>query len=152
MYIYFLTYDLFLFSQNVETIFLADSTQQGEEKKSQISLPYYTTDRFVAVEALTEEEEEESSEDAVPQQEITGTLVSPVLEYSEWSCLRLVYQIMGSGSLKVLQRTEGKSFDKPLWSGQTPSDSWVITSMDLKNNTESYKVLFKIIHLGTSTT
>uniref|UniRef100_H3DMT5 MAM domain containing 2 n=1 Tax=Tetraodon nigroviridis TaxID=99883 RepID=H3DMT5_TETNG len=77
------------------------------------------------------------------KQEITGTLVSPVLEYSEWSCLRLVYQIMGSGSLKVLQRTEGKSFDKPLWSGQTPSDSWVITSMDLKNNTESYKIIIE---------
>lgn len=92
------------------------------------------------MEVLTDEEK--SSEDSVLQQKTTGTLVSPILEYSEWSCLRLVYQIIGSGSLKVLQRTEGKSFDKPLWSGQTPSDSWVIASMDLQNNTESYKVLF----------
>lgn len=100
------------------------------------------------MEALTDEDE--SGEYAVPQQEITGTLVSPVLEYSEWSCLRLVYQIISSGSLEVLQRTEGKSFDKPLWSGQTPSDSWVISSMDLRNNTEPYKVLFIIIYLVAS--
>lgn len=101
------------------------------------------------MEALTNEDEG-IGEDAVPQQEITGTLVSPVLEYSEWSCLRLVYQIIGSGSLEVLQRTEGKSFDKPLWSGQTPSDSWVISSMDLQKNTEPYKVLFIIIYLVAS--
>lgn len=99
------------------------------------------------MEALTNEDEG-IGEDAV--QEITGTLVSPVLEYSEWSCLRLVYQIIGSGSLEVLQRTEGKSFDKPLWSGQTPSDSWVISSMDLQKNTEPYKVLFIIIYLVAS--
>lgn len=109
---------------------------------------FYATGQFVAVEALTHEDE--SGEYAVPQQEITGTLVSPVLEYSEWSCLRLVYQIISSGSLEVLQRTEGKSFDKPLWSGQTPSDSWVISSMDLRNNTEPYKVLFIIIYLVAS--
>lgn len=99
------------------------------------------------MEALTNDDEE-SGKDAVPQQEIIGTMVSPVLEYSEWSCLRLVYQIINSGSLEVLHRTEGKSFDKPLWSGQTPSDSWVISSMDLQNNSEPYKVLFIIIYLG----
>lgn len=101
------------------------------------------------MEALANEDEG-IGEDAVPQQEIIGTLVSPVLEYSEWSCLRLVYQIIGSGSLEVLQRTEGKSYDKPLWSGQTPSDSWVISSMDLQKNTEPYKVLFIIIYLVAS--
>ena len=97
------------------------------------------------MEALTHEDEK-SSEGPVSQQEITGTLVSPVLEYSEWSCLRLVYQIIGSGRLEVLQRNEGNSFDKPLWSGRTPSDSWVISSMDLQNNTEPYRVLFMIIY------
>lgn len=91
--------------------------------------------------ALTDDYEE-SGEDAAPQHELTGVLLSPVLEYSEWSCLRLVYQIVGSGSLEVLQRTEGKSFDKPLWSSQTSSESWVVSSIDLQNNTEPYKVLF----------
>lgn len=96
------------------------------------------------MEALTDEDEE-SSEDAGPQPKVPGALVSPVLEAGEWSCLRLVYQIIGSGSLEVLQRTEGKSLDTPLWSGQTPSDSWVISSMDLRNNTEPYQVLSMII-------
>ncbi|TWW66766.1 MAM domain-containing protein 2 [Takifugu flavidus] len=98
--------------------------------------------RFVAVGALTDDYEE-SGEDAAPQHELTGVLLSPVLEYSEWSCLRLVYQIVGSGSLEVLQRTEGKSFDKPLWSSQTTSESWVVSSMDLQNNTEPYKIVIE---------
>lgn len=87
------------------------------------------------------DDDEGSGEDATPQQEVRRVLLSPVLEYSEWSCLRLVYQIVGSGSLEVLKRTEGKSFDEPLWSGQTPSDSWVISSMDLQSNADPYKVL-----------
>lgn len=97
--------------------------------------------RFVAVDAIINgDQDDKISGDAGPQKEVTGILLSPVLEYSEWSCLRLVYQITGSGSLEVLQRTEGKSFDRPLWSGHTPSDSWIISSMDLQNNTEPYKV------------
>lgn len=96
---------------------------------------------FVAVDiVMNNDQEDEVGADAGPQREITGILLSPALEYGEWSCLRLVYQIIGSGSLEVLQRTEGKSFDRPLWSGQAPSDSWVISSMDLQNNTEPYKV------------
>uniref|UniRef100_A0A3Q3WTH4 MAM domain-containing protein n=1 Tax=Mola mola TaxID=94237 RepID=A0A3Q3WTH4_MOLML len=75
--------------------------------------------------------------------EIIGILVSPTLDQGEWSCLRLIYQIIGSGNLEVLQRTEGKSFDRPLWSGQVPSDSWVISSMDLPNSTEPYKVVIE---------
>lgn len=89
---------------------------------------------------LNNEQDDEIGADTGPQREITGVLLSPALEYSEWSCLRLVYQITGSGSLEVLQRTEGKIFDRPLWSSQAPSDSWVIASMDLQNNTEPYKV------------
>ncbi|XP_034458883.1 MAM domain-containing protein 2-like isoform X2 [Hippoglossus hippoglossus] len=78
-----------------------------------------------------------------PQGGTTGVLLSPALEQSEWSCLRLVYQITGSGSLEVLQRSEGRSFDRPLWSSQAPSDSWVISSMDLQNNTEPYRVVIE---------
>ncbi|KAM9338184.1 MAM domain-containing protein 2-like [Symphorus nematophorus] len=100
--------------------------------------------RFVAVDTVvTDDQDGELSGDAEPQREITGILLSPALEQGEWSCLRLVYQIIGSGSLEVLQRTEGKSFDKPLWSSQMPSDSWVISSMDLQNNTEPYRVVIE---------
>lgn len=86
--------------------------------------------------------DDETGADARAQREITGVLLSPALEQGEWSCLRLVYQITGSGSLEVLQRMEGKSFDRPLWSSQAPSDSWVISSMDLQNNTEPYRVKY----------
>ncbi|XP_034565034.1 MAM domain-containing protein 2-like isoform X1 [Notolabrus celidotus] len=99
--------------------------------------------RFVAVDAATSDLQADGSgaDAAGPQKETTGILLSPALEQDEWSCLRLVYQITGSGGLAVLQRTEGKSFDKPLWSSQETSDSWVISSMDLQNNTEPYRVV-----------
>lgn len=90
--------------------------------------------------AVTDDQDTEIGADVERQREITGVLLSPALEQGEWSCLRLVYQITGSGSLEVLQRMEGKSFDKPLWSSQEPSDSWVISSMDLQNTTEPYRV------------
>ena len=90
--------------------------------------------------AISNDQDDEIGADSVMQRETTGVLLSPALEQDEWSCLRLVYQITGSGSLEVLQRTEGKSFDRPLWSSQEPSDSWVISSMDLQNNTEPYRV------------
>ncbi|XP_028274030.1 MAM domain-containing protein 2-like [Parambassis ranga] len=100
--------------------------------------------RFVAVDAAAIDDQEYSTgSGAEPQGEITGVLLSPPLEHEEWSCLRLVYQITESGSLEVLQRVAGKSFDKPLWSSQAPSDSWVISSMDLQNNTEPYRVVIE---------
>uniref|UniRef100_A0A3Q0SL48 MAM domain containing 2 n=1 Tax=Amphilophus citrinellus TaxID=61819 RepID=A0A3Q0SL48_AMPCI len=80
---------------------------------------------------------------ADPQTEITGVLLSPLLEHDEWSCLRLVYQITESGSLEVLQRTEGNSFDRPLWSSRSPSDSWVVSSIDLQNNAKPYRVVIE---------
>ncbi|KAM3600102.1 uncharacterized protein V6R79_017581 [Siganus canaliculatus] len=98
--------------------------------------------RFVALDfAANDDKQEEISSDSDLPREITGVLVSPALEHSEWSCLRLVYQIIGSGSLEVLQRLEGKSFDRPLWSSQKPSDSWVISSLDLQNSSEPYRVV-----------
>ncbi|XP_008274608.1 MAM domain-containing protein 2-like [Stegastes partitus] len=100
--------------------------------------------RFVAVDAATNDNQEDHlGSGAEPHKDTTGVLQSPVLEHSEWSCLRLVYQITGSGSLEVLKRTNGDSFDKPLWSSQAPSDSWVISSMDLQNNTEPYRVVIE---------
>ncbi|XP_041666389.1 MAM domain-containing protein 2-like isoform X1 [Cheilinus undulatus] len=102
----------------------------------------YKDGRFVAVDAVPADVEDDNS-DAYPgpQKETIGILLSPALEQDEWSCLRLVYQISGSGSLTVLQRTEGKSFDRPLWNSQEASDSWVISSMDLQNNTDPYRVV-----------
>ncbi|KAK1883663.1 MAM domain containing protein 2 [Dissostichus eleginoides] len=98
--------------------------------------------RFVSVEAaVSDDQEDQIGAAGGPQRETSGVLLSPALEQGEWSCLRLVYQISGSGSLEVLQRTEGKSFDRPLWSSQAPSDSWVISSMDLQNTTEPYTVV-----------
>ena len=101
----------------------------------------FISGRFVSVEAaVSDDQEDQIGADGGPQRETSGVLLSPALEQGEWSCLRLVYQISGSGSLEVLQRTEGKSFDRPLWSNQAPSDSWVISSMDLQNTTEPYTV------------
>lgn len=100
--------------------------------------------RFVSVEAaVSDDQEDQIGADSGPQRETSGVLLSPALEQGEWSCLRLVYQISGSGSLEVLQSTEGKSFDRPLWSSQAPSDSWVISSMDLQNTTEPYTVVIE---------
>lgn len=90
--------------------------------------------------ALSNDQQADTDAETGPRTEIAGALLSPVVEQAEWSCLRLVYQISGKGSLEVLQRTEGKSFDKPLWSSQASSDSWVISSMDLQNGTEPFRV------------
>lgn len=101
-------------------------------------LTFSSSGRFVSVDPAESGAQQDAAGGAGGT---TGVLLSPALELGEWSCLRLVYQISGSGSMQVLQRTEGKSFDTPLWSSQTPSDSWVISSMDLQNSTESYKVM-----------
>ncbi|XP_067114255.1 MAM domain-containing protein 2-like [Osmerus mordax] len=80
------------------------------------------------------------------RRESTGSravLLSPVMGLEVWSCLRLVYQVSGSGSLQVQQRLEGQSFDRPLWNSHTPSDSWVIASVDLHNTTEDWRVVLE---------
>ncbi|XP_072310698.1 MAM domain-containing protein 2-like isoform X2 [Eucyclogobius newberryi] len=70
-----------------------------------------------------------------------GVLLSPLLELDEWSCLRLVYQVSVEGSLDVLLRSEGQSFDRPLWSTKAPSESWLISSVDLSNTTQPFRVV-----------
>lgn len=67
-------------------------------------------------------------------------LVSPELEIFDWSCLRLVYQIAGAGSLQVHLRPDGENFDYLLWTMDKPSDSWLIASVDLRNFSRSYQV------------
>ena len=69
-----------------------------------------------------------------------AVLESPDLELVDWTCLRLVYQITGNGSVHLHLRPEDENFDYALWSSSTPSDSWVIASVDLRNTSSSYKV------------
>ncbi|XP_016383327.1 MAM domain-containing protein 2-like [Sinocyclocheilus rhinocerous] len=69
-------------------------------------------------------------------------LVSPELELRDWSCVRLVYQISGSGSLQLHLRPEGENFDYTLWTADKPSDSWLIASVDIRNMSGAYQLLF----------
>lgn len=93
---------------------------------------------FISLEPLISAESQ-----STPEDKRRGVLLSPVLDQEDWTCLRLVYQITGSGSIQVQLRRQGDSFDRPLWSSQTPSDSWVISNMDLKNTTEAYMVVIE---------
>lgn len=69
-----------------------------------------------------------------------AVLVSPVLEQRDWSCVRLVYQITGRGSLEVHLRPHGDNFDYRLWAAGEASDSWLIGSVDLPNASAPYQV------------
>uniref|UniRef100_A0A8C4X433 MAM domain containing 2a n=1 Tax=Erpetoichthys calabaricus TaxID=27687 RepID=A0A8C4X433_ERPCA len=70
-------------------------------------------------------------------------LISPILEFLDWSCVRIVYQISGSGTLQMYIRPEGESFDYRLWSSQDTSDSWLIATVDLRNTLNQYKIIFE---------
>lgn len=101
----------------------------------------FLSDRIVALDAVGKDDQDDGiGADTGPQEEITGILLSPTLDNGEPSCFVLVHQIIRSGHLEVLERIEGKSLDRPLWSSQEPSDGWVISSIDLQNNTKPYKV------------
>lgn len=67
-------------------------------------------------------------------------LVSPILDEQDWSCVRLVYQISGGGSLQLYLRLASDNFDYLLWTANKASDSWLIASVDLPNNTIPYQV------------
>lgn len=69
-----------------------------------------------------------------------AVLVSPVLEQHDWSCVRLVYQITGRGSLHLHLRPDSDNFDYRLWAASKASDSWLIASVDLPNTTLPYQV------------
>ncbi|XP_036385913.1 MAM domain-containing protein 2-like [Megalops cyprinoides] len=72
-----------------------------------------------------------------------AVLVSPDLELQDWSCVRLRYRITGSGSLKLQLRPEGESFDHTLWAADTPSDGWLLASIDLWNTSDPCKVVLE---------
>uniref|UniRef100_A0A8C5ENY6 MAM domain-containing protein n=1 Tax=Gouania willdenowi TaxID=441366 RepID=A0A8C5ENY6_GOUWI len=70
-----------------------------------------------------------------------AVLTSPVLDQPDWSCVRLVYQITGLGSLKLHLRPDSDNFDYLLWTSNQTSDSWLIASVDLPNTTNPYQIL-----------
>nr|XP_046242115.1 MAM domain-containing protein 2a isoform X1 [Scatophagus argus] len=72
-----------------------------------------------------------------------AVLVSPVLDQQDWSCVRLVYQITGQGSLQLHLRPDGDNFDYQLWTANKDSDSWLIASVDLPNTTIPYQILLE---------
>ncbi|XP_053097076.1 MAM domain-containing protein 2 [Pangasianodon hypophthalmus] len=72
-----------------------------------------------------------------------AVLLGPDVELQDWSCLRLIYQLTGAGWLQVLTRSEGESFDHTLWSASSPSESWLIATVDLQNSTEPYKIVIE---------
>ncbi|XP_054630173.1 MAM domain-containing protein 2a isoform X2 [Dunckerocampus dactyliophorus] len=70
-----------------------------------------------------------------------AVLVSPVLDHQDWSCVRLVYQIIGRGLLQLHLRPQGDNFDYTLWTANQSSDSWLIGSVDIPNSTVNYQIL-----------
>lgn len=72
-----------------------------------------------------------------------AVLISPVLDQQDWSCVRLVYQITGNGSLQFHLRPDGDNFDYRLWTADKASDSWLIASVDLPNTTTPYQILLE---------
>lgn len=78
-------------------------------------------------------------------------LVSPVLDQQEWSCVRLVYQITGQGSLQLHLRPDSDNFDYKLWTANKASDSWLIASVDLPNTTIPYQVRISVKITVTAT-
>uniref|UniRef100_A0A4W4FGJ7 MAM domain-containing protein n=1 Tax=Electrophorus electricus TaxID=8005 RepID=A0A4W4FGJ7_ELEEL len=88
----------------------------------------YNYRRFITVEAIKDGQQEKA------------VLLGPEMEQQAWSCFRLVYQLIGSASLQVQRRVEKDSFDHVLWSSSSPSDSWLMVSIDLQNYSDPYKV------------
>ncbi|KAG7236796.1 hypothetical protein INR49_000259 [Caranx melampygus] len=72
-----------------------------------------------------------------------AVLISPVLDQQDWSCVRLVYQITGQGSLHLHLRPDSDNFDYRLWTAKQASDSWLIASVDLPNSTIPYQILLE---------
>ncbi|XP_046872022.1 MAM domain-containing protein 2a isoform X1 [Hypomesus transpacificus] len=103
----------------------------------------YTSDPAYARWATNEEGRFITADGSVLSGQGKAVLVSPVLDQLDWSCLRLVYQITGAGSLQLHQRPEGDNFDYALWSARKPSDSWLIASIDLKNSSTAYQILME---------
>ncbi|XP_051541508.1 MAM domain-containing protein 2 [Myxocyprinus asiaticus] len=79
----------------------------------------------------------------VQEEQGKAVLLGPDVEAQDWSCFRMVYQVIGSTSLQVRKRTDGESFDHVLWTTQSPSDSWLIASIDLQNSTKPFQIVIE---------
>ncbi|RXN21424.1 MAM domain-containing 2-like protein [Labeo rohita] len=86
---------------------------------------------FITVEKQVQEDQEKA------------VLLGPDVDQQDWSCFRMVYQVTGSASLQVQKRTDGESFDQVLWTTQSPSESWLIASIDLQNSTETFRIVIE---------
>ncbi|XP_036451600.1 MAM domain-containing protein 2 [Colossoma macropomum] len=98
-----------------------------------LSWTFSSTGHFIMVDESPQDEQKKEK----------AVLVGPEVAQQDWSCLRLVYQLTGSASLQLLRRSEGESFDHMLWSAHSPSESWLIASIDLQNSTEPYKIVLE---------
>uniref|UniRef100_A0A671RKR9 MAM domain-containing protein 2-like n=1 Tax=Sinocyclocheilus anshuiensis TaxID=1608454 RepID=A0A671RKR9_9TELE len=103
----------------------------------------YTSDPTFAAWTINEEGRFITADSSYFVESKKYVLVSPELELRDWSCVRLVYQISGSGSLQLHLRPEGENFDYTLWTAEKPSDSWLIASVDLRNMTGANQLLFE---------
>ncbi|XP_063067983.1 MAM domain-containing protein 2-like [Engraulis encrasicolus] len=81
--------------------------------------------------------------------DMRGVLVSvTLLEPTVWRCLRLHYRVTASASLQMALRSEGLSFEQPLWSSHrtpssSPSDTWSHVSVDIPKAAQPYRVVLE---------
>ncbi|XP_042277633.1 MAM domain-containing protein 2a isoform X1 [Thunnus albacares] len=103
----------------------------------------YTSDPAYGSWSMNEEGHLITVDSAFLYDQEQAVLVSPVLDQQEWSCVRLVYQIAGQGSLQLHLRPDSDNFDYRLWTANKASDSWLIASVDLANTTTPYQILLE---------
>uniref|UniRef100_A0A4W4FRJ6 MAM domain-containing protein n=2 Tax=Electrophorus electricus TaxID=8005 RepID=A0A4W4FRJ6_ELEEL len=103
----------------------------------------YTSDPAYAPWTVNDEGRFIMADSSFMEETDKAILVSPDLEIFEWSCLRLVYQITGMGSLLVHLRPDSENFDYVLWSADKSSDSWLIANVDLRNISGTYQLLME---------
>ncbi|KAK5870553.1 hypothetical protein PBY51_003492 [Eleginops maclovinus] len=103
----------------------------------------YKSDPEYGTWSMNEEGHVITLDSALLKEQQQAVLVSPVLDHQEWSCVRLVYQITGRGSLQLFLRPDGDNFDYRMWTANQASDSWLIASVDLPNTTTPYQVLLE---------
>ncbi|XP_056888182.1 MAM domain-containing protein 2a isoform X2 [Takifugu flavidus] len=103
----------------------------------------YTSDPDYGNWSMNEEGHLISIDSASLRGQEQAVLLSPSLDHQDWSCVRLVYQITGRGSLQLHLRPDSDNFDYRLWKAHKASDSWLIASVDLPNSTARYQILLE---------
>ncbi|XP_047446809.1 MAM domain-containing protein 2a [Mugil cephalus] len=103
----------------------------------------YTSDPDYGSWSMNEEGHLITADSSLLGDQEQAVLVSPVLDQQDWSCVRLVYQITGNGSLQLHFRPSNDNFDYLFWTANETSDSWLIASVDLPNTTIPYQILLE---------